>query len=163
MKSLAKSVRAVSDKSFKKKFVALGRVLSLWPQIVGSEFAGHTTPVAVKSRKTRDGFLKTLVIGVPPALSTKLHYQKGLILERIGRLLGDDYIHDIRFVDQPPKEGETETSQANTHLTETQKEHLTVSVKNIEDSDLKTKLEKFGKSLMTAINRKKGTDNGLKT
>lgn len=149
LKPLSHGVRSISGKTFDKKFVALGRVLDLWDQIVGADMAEKAQPVKLRMQKRKGKHYRILVIGVPSALSTMLHYQKGIIKERIGRLLGDDFISDIEFVatEARHKDGAPQQMKAKP-LEEKDKQDLSNMLETVEDMDLKSRLNSFGESVI---------------
>ncbi len=151
LKPLSHGVKKVSGKTFEKKFVALGRVLDNWPAIVGQELAGKAQPSKIKMRKKKSEYFRTLVIDVPTSAATLIHYQKGLIMERMSRLLGHDYIHDIECISTGKandRERAAQEKKKDMPLTAEKESYLEDSIKDIEDEELKSRLNAFGKSVL---------------
>jgi hypothetical protein len=116
MRPLSEPASRVAAKNFQRKFVALGRIVSEWPNIVGAEFALRAQPVKINYRplKHKPGQSgketarpgqqvssvapATLEIAVNQSEATLFHYQKDVILQRINHIFGSDWIGDIRFV-----------------------------------------------------------------
>jgi hypothetical protein len=113
MRPLSEPVSRISGKTFSRKYIALGRILSEWEQIVGPEFSGKAIPVKLNYRKNgkTDKTLASLDIATSDAQATALHYQKDLILERINRVFGQGWIGDIRFVSVPGRAAKTPRNQ----------------------------------------------------
>ena len=111
--------------------------------------AEKAQPVKLRMQKRKGKHYRILVIGVPSALSTMLHYQKGIIKERIGRLLGDDFISDIEFVatEARHKDGAPQQMKAKP-LEEKDKQDLSNMLETVEDMDLKSRLNSFGESVI---------------
>jgi len=87
MRPVSAAAARVTAKVCSRKFIALGRVLRHWPDIVGPELASKAQPVRLTFRRTRDKKpAATLYIAARPAQASLLHYQTGLILERINRV-----------------------------------------------------------------------------
>ena len=151
LKPLSHGVKSVSGKTFEKKFVAIGRVLDNWPAIVGEELAGKAQPSKIKMRKKKGEYLRTLVIDVPASAATLIHYQKGLIMERMSRILGPEYIHDIDCISTGKANirGEVIAQKKEEVILDAEKEsYLADSIKDIEDEELKSRLNAFGKSVL---------------
>lgn len=99
---LSRPIRQVTGKTFARKFITLGKVITFWPEIVGANLATKTYPIGMKVRKT-GAANKTarkleaiLEVAASGADATLLHYQKALILERLRNMLGDTIVVDMR-------------------------------------------------------------------
>jgi hypothetical protein len=140
MRPLSEPVSRISGKTFSRKYIALGRILSEWEQIVGPEFSGKAIPVKLNYRKNgkTDKTLASLDIATSDAQATALHYQKDLILERIG---------DIRFVSVPGRAAKT-PEKPKRPLTEDEKKFLSGMLEALEDQELKAKLEVIGREIL---------------
>lgn len=93
---VSKPIKTVTGKTFARKFITLGRVINCWADAVGAELAEKTYPIGMKVRKIPSGLQATLEIAANSADATLVHYQKGLILERLKTLLAADMIVDIK-------------------------------------------------------------------
>ena len=149
MRPLSEPVSRISGKTFSRKYIALGRILSEWEQIVGPEFSGKAIPVKLNYRKNgKTGkSLASLDIATSDAQATALHYQKDLILERINRVFGQGWIGDIRFVSVPGMAAKT-PEKPKRLLTEDEKKFLTGMLEALEDQELKAKLEVIGREIL---------------
>ncbi|MEK6779835.1 MAG: DUF721 domain-containing protein [Candidatus Deferrimicrobiota bacterium] len=76
------------------------RLSSRWPGIVGPILSGKTAP-----SKLRNGLLTILVRD--HSWAQELQLRKPILLERIGSVLGEEKVRDIRFVTGPLPEPET--------------------------------------------------------
>jgi hypothetical protein len=159
---LSRSIRDITGKTFARKFITLGRVINYWPQAVGPELAAKTYPVGMKVRKaqgsnkqgktekssiTQQPLEAILEIAASSADSTVLHYQKGLILERLRTLLGAAMIVDIRI---------THNAQAPISAINTM---AALEVHSISEEPESDPLEKALKSLKVAIEKREDTSN----
>lgn len=149
MRPLSEPVSRISGKTFSRKYIALGRILSEWEQIVGPEFSGKAIPVKLNYRKNgKTGkSLASLDIATSDAQATALHYQKDLILERINRVFGQGWIGDIRFVSVPGRAAKT-PEKPKRPLTEDEKKFLSGMLEALEDQELKAKLEVIGREIL---------------
>ncbi|MBK9584946.1 MAG: DUF721 domain-containing protein [Alphaproteobacteria bacterium] len=149
MRPLSEPVSRISGKTFSRKYIALGRILSEWEQIVGPEFSGKAIPVKLNYRKNgKTGkSLASLDIATSDAQATALHYQKDLILERINRVFGQGWIGDIRFVSVPGMAAKT-PEKPKRLLTEDEKKFLSGMLEALEDQELKAKLEVIGREIL---------------
>lgn len=154
LKHLSKSVSKVSGKTFERKFVTLGRLLSHWDIIVGKELAGSTTPIKITYRKKGQDKKLGLIIATDSSQAMLLHYRKDLILQKINQILGDLTISDIKFVDRASTNRSPDQSKQKkaTRLTSRQEKDLSETLNDIEDKDLKNTLERFGKALLIDLN-----------
>lgn len=157
MRPLSEATAQVAAKSFNRKYIALGRIVKHWEEIVGADLATKAQPVKINYRQKKVNRSTTpqvtLDIAASSADATLLHYQKDLILERINQIFGERWITGVRFVTMPvntqaPK-GRKHSKKANTPLTPTQKNHLSMMLEGVEDDEIRTRLEKLGQGIIT--------------
>lgn len=150
LKIISDSVPKVTDKVFQRKFVALGRIVTRWEDIVGPKLAQLAQPQKIRYRKARkkgDKPHAVLEIATSSANASLLIMQKGMLLEKINYIFGDDWITDIKFVHYAANQ--TPTPQKKTKsLTEDEKKRLSQMLDDIEDPDIKEKLMNMGQSLL---------------
>ena len=160
LRPLSASVSQLTSQTFSKKFVALGRVLNNWDDIIGPEMAVKAQPVKIHYRKPKEkgeNPQATLEIAASSADATVLHYQKDLILARINQLFGDSWITNLRFVHIAAN---TENPYAPNRkmavpLPSEQIEQLKSDLSNIEDEEIRNCLEKLGQSVLKKERLKK--------
>lgn len=118
---------------------------------MGQEFADKAVPIKINYRKkTRNKEQSaTLDIATTSSYATILPYQKGVILERLNRLFGDNWITDIRFVAGNFEEAPKEKKKIISPLTQSEKKYLSSVLDEIDDPDLNAKLESLGKAIIT--------------
>lgn len=118
---------------------------------MGNDFADKAQPLKINYRKKgKDGKpYATLDIATSASNATILNYQKGVILERINSIFGDDWIKDIRFLVSEIAETDVIVKKRKTPLTGTEKKYLSGVLEQIEDPDIKEKLESLGKAILT--------------
>lgn len=160
LRPLSASVSKLTTETFSRKFVALGRILSQWADIVGPDMASRTQPVKIHYRKPKTKSEKpqaTLDIGTSSADAALLHYQKDLILERINQLYGERWITGIRFVHlaaNAPTETNDWTEYAKTSarskkkLPEEELEPLHAFLSGVDDAEIREKLRSLGESII---------------
>ena len=151
MRPLSESTARVASKNFSRKYIALGRVVNQWDEIMGSEFADKAQPVKINYRKATRSREQTatLDIATTSSYATILPYQKDLILERINQLFGKQWITDIRFVVGNILETPITRKKIISPLTQGEKKYLSGVLDQIDDPEFKEKLESFGKALMS--------------
>ena len=140
----------VADKVFKRKFIALGRIVTRWEDIVGSKMASQAQPQKIRYRKPKrsgDKPSATLEIATSSANASLLIMQKGMLLEKINYIFGEDWITDIKFV-HAPANAPTIKRKKTKPLTSDEKNSLSHMLETIEDPDIKEKLTKMGTSLL---------------
>lgn len=168
---MSDSIPRVTGKVFSRKFTMLGRLLSSWDEIMGQDLANKTQPVKLRYFKAKIKSQKakaTLDIATSPADATILHYQKDLILERINQIFGEQWVTDIKFVpkasnDRPGSARNNGTSGARgvsapsslsqsrkmqKSLTVQEKELLLDLLHDIDDPDLRKRLESLGSAIL---------------
>lgn len=151
MRHLSESTSRIAAKNFSRKYISLGRLVKQWVDIMGEDFAGKAQPVKINYRKNGKNKKPqaSLDIATSAANATILNYQKGLILERINSLFGDDWIKDIRFVASELSDEPNIIRKPKAPLTQGEKKYLSGVLDEIEDPDIKEKLEKLGKAIIT--------------
>lgn len=129
----------------------LGRLVTHWPEIVGKDLADYAQPVKIRYRKVPGSKQPeaSLDIATTTAQATILHYRKDLILERINQIFGEKLISAIRFVPiaanaSPPRPRRLLQKP----LSPAEKEDLAIILEQIEDHELKERLEKLGTSIL---------------
>lgn len=152
LKLLSDTLPQVADRTFRRKYIALGRIVTHWEAIAGADLAGKAQPVKIHYRKTGAKGEKPqtrLDIAVAGAYATALHYRKDLILERINRIFGEAWICDIRFV-TPQATGipVKKPRKATKPLTGKEKEALSGMLAGISDPEMKERLNNLGTALM---------------
>jgi len=150
LKLVSDSVPKVTDKVFQRKFIALGRIATRWQDIVGVKLAQLAQPQKIRYRKARkksDKPQAILEIATSSANASLLVMQKGMLLEKINYIFGDDWITDIKFVHQPSNESKPPPTPTKP-LTAEEKKRLSHLLGDIDDPELKEKLMAMGQSLM---------------
>ena len=149
MRPLSESTARVSGKCFERKYISLGRIVKHWVDIVGPKLADKAAPVKINYRKGAKGKKPTtsLDIAVDSANATALHYQKGLILERINQLFGEEWITAIRFVHIPVNNSVMRPKKVAPPLSPSEKKLLSEAVSRITDNEIQTRLLSLGEAI----------------
>jgi len=160
LRPLSASVSKLTSQTFSKKFVALGRVLNNWDDIIGPEMAVKAQPVKIHYRKPKDKGDKpqaTLEIAATSADAALLHYQKDLILERINQVFGDSWITALRFVHVAANAdtGYGPSRKSLIPLPQSDLEALKNDLSGIEDEEIRNCLERLGQSVLKKERLKK--------
>lgn len=156
MRPLSEATARISGNAFKRKYIALGRIVKHWEDIVGKNLADKAQPVKINYRKHPKSKkpVASLDIAVSSADATTLHYQKDLILERINQIFGEQWISAIRFVHHAPANNARAMAKKNAYkkggpLTEKEKKSLSEWLSDIEDEDIKARLSRLGEGIMS--------------
>ncbi|MCB9983968.1 MAG: DUF721 domain-containing protein [Rhodospirillales bacterium] len=150
MRPLSEATARIAGKSFERKYIALGRIVNNWSDIVGEKLADKGQPVKIHYRKKK-GAQKpeaTLEIAASSADATLLHYQKDLILERINQIFGERWICAIKFVNIPSNTQGKVFKKPKAPLTAEEKKTLSDVLFGIEDADMRARLERLGQSII---------------
>ena len=151
MRQLSEAAARIASHNFSRKYVALGRIVNAWSDIVGQDLASKAQPVKINYRKPAkkgDKPKASLDIAVSSADATLLHYQKDLILERINQIFGEQWITGIRFVQVPANFEPPKKQKVRKPLTSDEKNTLSGLLLDVEDEDIKTRLEKLGTAVL---------------
>jgi hypothetical protein len=160
LKPISDQIGSVTGKTFQRKYIMLGRIVTQWSDIIGSKFADKAQPVKIRYIKPKVRKQKpsaTLDIAVSPAHATMMHYQKDIILQRLNQIFGDNFITDIRFV---PQNNEDTFQHAPSkplrkrRLTQDDQQRLNDMVQGVEDEDIKERLLNLGKAMLEDPTRK---------
>lgn len=152
MRPLSEAAARVAGKSFERKYIALGRIVKHWNDIVGESLAGKAQPLKIhyRKREKQEKPDAVLEIAVSSADATLLHYQKDLILERINRIFGESWITAIRFVNAPANVTRPfRRKKTAPPLTNEKKKHLSHMLEDVADADIRARLETLGQSILT--------------
>ena len=151
LKHISRPVRIVAGKTFARKYITLGRIMALWPDIIGHELALKTYPIGLKMRKTgtkaangKPQYAATLEIAASSAEATLLHYKKALILERLKLTAGNTFIDDL-MITHAAKLLQPTKPKTPPPLTTGQKHCLSQGIETIEDHDLRAALADLGR------------------
>lgn len=148
LKPLSSSLPKVTGQVFSRKYIALGRIVTQWEEIIGSELADKAHPLKIHYRKPKDkkeAPKATLEIAVSSAQASLLHYQKGLILERINQIFGDRWITDLKF-SHIQSGGQEKPRPQERPLKQAAEKNLNEILVNIEDMDIRSRLKAFGEA-----------------
>jgi len=150
MRTLSEATAKIAGKSFERKYIALGRIVNNWNDIVGEKLADKAQPVKISYRKKKGASKPdaTLEIAASSSNATVLHYQKDLILERINQIFGEQWISAIRFVNVPSNTQGKILKKAKAPLTESEKKTLSDMVFDIEDGEIRSRLEHLGQAII---------------
>lgn len=154
LKRLSDAVPRVTDKTFARKFVALGRIVTNWKDIVGPDMAAKAQPIKIHYRRAKDKASKpetTLDVAVSSADATLMHYQKDVMLERINRIFGDRWVTDIKFIHLPDNSPLPVRKPTKT-LTESQKSHLSHLLEGVDDPEMRESLQRLGQAMLEREN-----------
>lgn len=150
MRPLSTSVPALLGKAFERKYIALGRIVTCWKEIIGEEYAERAQPAKIRYVKPRNPKEKpsaTLEIAASSADCAVLVYRKDLILQRINHIFGDSWVNDIKLVHVEPKQ-KIKPSKRTKLLTEDEKNHLSQLLDGVDDPELKERLSRLGQSIL---------------
>lgn len=155
MKALSQSTAQVVSKNCSRKFIAVGKIVQVWPQIIGEKLAAEAVPVRIQYSKPSSKRAEpeaVLYIETSSAYSTSLHYQKDVLLERISQLFGAGWITDIRIKVHAGKMPAKVKKNAAAPLTKREKNHLSELLGALDDSDMADRLQRLGEGIIRREN-----------
>ncbi len=150
MRRLSDATAKIAGKSFERKYIAIGRIVNNWRDIVGERLADKAQPVKIHYRKQKNQAKPsaTLEIATSSADATAMHYQKDLILERINQLFGEQWISAIRFVSIPSNAPLKPMKKRKAPLTPDEKKTLSDMVLSVDDESMRDRLQQFGEHII---------------
>ena len=152
LRLISDSVPRVADKLFQRKYIALGRIVTHWPEIMGPELAQKTQPLKINYRKAHkkgDKNSATLQIAASSANASLLIMKKGVLLEKMNHIFGEEWITDIKFVHLPAnKAAKPKKPVVKKQITAEEKNTLTSMLDVVEDDAMREKLERFGEAFL---------------
>lgn len=150
MRPLSESTARIAGQNFERKFIALGRIVSHWTDIVGEDLSQKACPVKIIYHKKPRGSKPDAVLEIAcsSAEATLLHYQKDLILERINQIFGERWITAVRFVQNPANNPSSLRKKMQTPLTQREKHTLSSLLSSVEDQDVRARLENLGQAII---------------
>lgn len=152
MRHLSESTAKIAAQSFSRKYIALGRIVNQWKDIIGADMADKAQPVKLRYRKdpkTKKS-TATLEIATSNALATTLPYRKGIILERINQIFGSGQITDIKFTATQLEQKTEARVRKKACLSGDDEKYIADTLAQIDDPDIKARLESFGKYMLLA-------------
>jgi len=150
MKPVSQSVPTLMSKVFERKYIALGRIVTHWKEIIGPDFASRAQPAKIRYRKPKNAKEKpaaTLDIAASSADCAVLIYQKELILQRINNIFGERWVNDVKFVHVEPRK-KAAPAKRTKPLTEDEKNHLSQILETVDDPVIKEALSRMGTSIL---------------
>ena len=156
MRSLSEVTARITGQSFSRKYIALGRIVNNWAEIVGEELALKAQPVKIRYNRKHKRITKpeaVLDIAVTGADATVLHYQKDLIIERINQIFGERWITAVRFVTMPVSQASAKARKSKIPLTEAEKNSLSHLLEEVTDEEIRTRLQNLGQAIIAEEKR----------
>ncbi len=154
LRLLSDTVPKVTGKLFARKYIALGRIVTHWPDIIGDDMAARAQPMKIHYRKAapdKDGkkgkSAATLEIGATSADCAVLQMQKGVILERINQVFGDAWVADLKFTHVAPDK-KPPAKPRKRPLNEEEQKYLAEMLEEVTDPDIKQRLDRLGKAIL---------------
>lgn len=151
MRPLSEATARVSSQNFQRKFVALGRIAENWAEIMGASMADKAFPTRLYYRKpkTKGEPPRTILyVAASDAHATTLHYQKGVMLERINHIFGEQWIQDIKFVAASDIVALEKHQRYNPEALSSEAEDVLVeTLADIEDEDIRNALKNLGEDI----------------
>jgi hypothetical protein len=147
---ISDSIPRVAGQVFSKKYIMLGRLVTRWAEIVGSDLGDKTQPVKIRYYKKKNEQEKpqaSLDISCSTADATLLHYRKDLILERINQMFGSRWITAVRFVPVAANASLPRVKRKKL-LTADERSQIACAVDGIRDEEIRVRLITLGEAIM---------------
>lgn len=152
MRPVSEATSRVVEQNCSKKYIALGRIVRQWAEIVGHDMAAIAQPARLQylKRPGKDAPEAVLEISASAAHATALQYRKDLMLEKINRLFGEGWITAIKFTARPAslKASPARRKAPPLPLSPSKKADLEAALATLEDEEIKIRLEKLGEAVI---------------
>lgn len=151
MRPLSQTTAQILSRNFSRKYIAIGKIVSHWNDIVGSDLADKAQPVKIHYRKHKQSAKApeaSLEIATTGAHATILHYQKDLILERLNRIFGESWITAIKFVTVSSNANFVKAKPPPRPLNAQEEIYLSEMLDGVQDHDIKDRLERLGQAII---------------
>ena len=154
MNPVSRSVPKLLGKVFQRKYIALGRIVTHWAEIVGEDVARRSQPIKINyfkpkntAQKAKEKATATLEVAASSADCAVLVYQKDIILQKLEMFFGDKWVTDIKFLHVEPKVTAKPPKKIKT-LTESEKNYLSQLLEGVDDPDMRDRLQSLGQSIL---------------
>ena len=147
-RALAAAVARITKPIFGKRGFAQGAILTDWATIVGPHLAGHTVPerIAHTGGRRGDGTLHLRVD--TGALALELQHLEPLLVERVNGYFGYRAVARLKLVQGPVPERRQPPAAPSRRLDSDQEERLARHLAEVEDADLRARLDALGRAVM---------------
>ena len=98
---MSRMVPEVAGKALGKKGLGYAKLVTEWPQIVGPDFAGSTSPVKLAFPRG-ERIDATLTIEIVPARAVEVQHALPQLMERVNAVFGYRAVARIKMVQRPP-------------------------------------------------------------
>lgn len=150
MRHLSHALPKVAGQAYGRKYIMLGRIVTSWPEIAGSDLAAKSQPVKIRYTKIGAGGKPAICldIAVNPSEATRLSYRHDLILQRINALFPDAGITGIKCVPSSGIGISARPRKPIKPLTPIEKTYLSEMLAPIGDAELSARLETLGAAIL---------------
>ena len=126
----------------------LGRLVTQWTDIIGTDLAARTAPAGLKRYKSEGAYRICLDIAASAADAATLIYRQDIIIEKINRFLGEETVSAIRFVPTTAHKSALSRRKTTKILTPEEKTYLSGVVEAVADADIKESLQALGTAIL---------------
>ena len=138
-KAIRQLVAQTVKQSQRERGLGDGALIAKWPEIVGKEFASYCVPHKISGSKGK----RKLSIWCDPACAMALHYQSGIIIEKISCYLGYRAVDKISIKQHYFTEGVQESLPLPALSKEAQ-EMVSQATTIVKDKELQARLTAIG-------------------
>ena len=155
-RTIASSIDQVARSAIGKDWGLYAALIDHWSEIVGADYAKHTSPVKIVFPRGKQSGEKwaggqktggTLTVKLPHGLCMAFTHQTSIIISRINGFFGYPAIERIALAPAYSTD-ERPASPAPVFLSETEKASVTTSVCDIENKELQDALAALGTSVL---------------
>jgi len=153
-RSVASSIDKIARQTVGKDWSLYAALLEHWQEIVGSDYAAHTTPSKITFPHQPNNAQRgngTLTIRLPKGLAMEFTFKTEQIRQRINGYFGYDAIAKIAF--EPIYGTNDKKVKTERALSEHEKSALSETVEAIDNSDLAAALQSFGETMLRTSER----------
>ena len=133
-------------------------LMRIWPELVGREFADTTRPEQIKwaRRAHEEGAFEPalLFVACEPSCALFFQHEQSDVIKRVNEFFGFEAVDRIKILQKPVMDAGIEKARGSENLSQEDRIRLETMLEEIDDAELRKRLEALGKGIMGNAKRK---------
>ncbi|NIA71586.1 DUF721 domain-containing protein [Pelagibius litoralis] len=158
LRALSASLSGVTKRAFARRGLSGGELARQWPTIVGADLASQCQPRKLRFPKPGEAVNGALTLRVAPAWALEIQHLENVLLDRINGFFGYRAVARLILQQGPlsvkENRGRAAAKAAAALPLPPADSQLTAKLSTVEDPDLRSALERLGRSLRQKQARK---------
>ncbi len=140
---------SVTKDALARRGFVQGEIIARWREIVGARLADHTAPEKLAFPRG-ERMSATLLVRVSPGLAPELQHESPRVIERMNTYFGYRAIAALKLIQAPLQPRPALARRKRRKLSDAEVSDIRKEVAPTRDPDLRSALERFGRSLRAA-------------